>query len=40
MIEIKKTMVIKSDSPKVLEWVNQMKSYKANVLQEMANNCN
>lgn len=35
MIEIKDTIVIKSDSPKVLEWVKRMKAYKAEQLQEM-----
>ena len=29
MIEIKDTLVIKSDSPKVAEWVKRMKAYKA-----------
>ena len=36
MIEIKDTLVIKSDSPKVAEWVNRMKAYKAAQLQDMA----
>lgn len=40
MIEVKETLVIKSDSPKVLEWVNRMKAYKATMLQDMANRCN
>ena len=36
MIEIKDTLVIKSDSPKVAEWVKRMKAYKAAQLQDMA----
>ena len=36
MIEIKETLVIKSDSPKVAEWVKRMKAYKAAQLQDMA----
>ena len=36
MIEIKETLVIKSDSPKVAEWVKHMKAYKAAQLQDMA----
>ena len=36
MIEIKETLVIKSDSPKVVEWVKRMKAYKAAQLQDMA----
>ena len=36
MIEIKDTWVIKSDSPKVAEWVKRMKAYKAAQLQDMA----
>lgn len=36
MIEIKETLVIKSESPKVLEWVKRMKAYKAAQLQDMA----
>ena len=36
MIEIKETLVIKSDSPKVAEWVKRMKVYKAAQLQDMA----
>lgn len=36
MIEIKDTLVIKSDSPKVAEWVDRMKAYKAAQLQDMA----
>lgn len=35
MIEIKETLVIKSDSPKVAEWVKRMKAYKAAQLQDM-----
>ena len=35
-IEIKETLVIKSDSPKVAEWVKRMKAYKAAQLQDMA----
>lgn len=29
------TLVIKSDSPKVAEWVKRMKAYKAAQLQDM-----
>jgi len=36
MIEIKETLVIKSESPKALEWVKRMKAYKAAQLQDMA----
>ena len=36
MIEIKETLVIKSDSPKVAEWVKRMKAYKAAQLQDLA----
>ena len=36
MIEIKETLVIKSNSPKVAEWVKRMKAYKAAQLQDMA----
>ena len=36
MIEIKEALVIKSDSPKVAEWVKRMKAYKAALLQDMA----
>lgn len=36
MIEIKDTLVIKSESPKVAEWVKRMKAYKAAQLQDMA----
>ena len=36
MIEIKDTLVIKSDSPKGAEWVKRMKAYKAAQLQDMA----
>ena len=36
MIEIKDTLVIKSDSSKVAEWVKRMKAYKAVQLQDMA----
>ena len=36
MIEFKETLVIKSDSPKVAEWVKRMKAYKAAQLQDMA----
>ena len=36
MIEIKETLVIKSDSPKVAEWVKRMKAYKAPHLLDMA----
>ena len=36
MIEIKDTLVIKSDSPKVADWVKRMKAYKAAQLQDMA----
>ena len=36
MIEIKETLVIKSDSPKVEEWVKRMKAYKVAQLQDMA----
>ena len=36
MIEIKETLVIKSDSPKVAEGVKRMKAYKASQLQDMA----
>ena len=36
MIEIKDTLVIKSDSPKVAEWVKRMKAYKVAQLQDMA----
>ena len=35
MIEIKETLVIKSYSPKVAEWVKRMKAYKAAQLQDM-----
>lgn len=35
MIEVEETLVIKSDSPKALEWVKRMKAYKAAQLQEM-----
>ena len=35
MIEIRETLVIKSDSPKVAEWVKRMKAYKAAQLQDM-----
>ena len=36
MIEVKETLIIKSNSPKVAEWVKKMKAYKAAQLQEMA----
>ena len=36
MIEIKDTLVIKSESPKVADWVKRMKAYKAAQLQDMA----
>ena len=36
MIEIKETLVIKSDSPQVAEWVKRMKAYKSAQLQDMA----
>ena len=34
--QVKETLVIKSDSPKVAEWVKRMKAYKAAQLQDMA----
>lgn len=40
MIEIKDAIVIKSDSPKVLDWVRRMKAYKAAQLQDMARRSN
>ena len=35
MIEIKDTLVIKTDSPKIADWVKRMKAYKAAQLQDM-----
>ncbi len=36
MIEIKDTLIIKTDSPKIADWVKRMKAYKAAQLQDMA----
>ena len=36
MIEIKETLVIKSDSPKVVECVKRIKAFKAAQLLDMA----
>lgn len=37
MVHVNETIVIKSDSPKVAEWVKRMKAYKAEQLERMRN---
>lgn len=40
MVHVNETIVIKSDSPKVAEWVKRMKAYKAEQLERMRNSDN
>lgn len=35
MVHVNETIVLKSDSPKVAEWVKRMKAYKAEQLERM-----
>lgn len=37
MVHVNETIVIKSDSPKLAEWVKKMKAYKAEQLERMRN---
>lgn len=37
MVHVNETIVIKSDSPKVAEWVKRMKAYKAEQQERMRN---
>lgn len=37
MVQVNETIVIKSDSPKVAEWVKKLKAYKAEQLERMRN---
>lgn len=37
MVHVNETIVIKSNSPKVAEWVKRMKAYKAEQLERMRN---
>ena len=37
MVHVNETIVIKSDSPKLAEWVKKIKAYKAEQLERMRN---
>lgn len=37
MVHVNETIVLKSDSPKVAEWVKRMKAYKAEQPERMRN---